>query len=102
MPRDGNVRRDKHAGFAVAKAGERSFALRLGFVAVNGGRLDADANQVTHDAVGAVLRPGKDENAREDWIAQQRRKQIALPIARHEDHPLFALHCGWPPARRPP
>jgi hypothetical protein len=25
----GNVRRDKHAGFAVTKAGERSFALRL-------------------------------------------------------------------------
>jgi hypothetical protein len=28
----GNIRGDKHAGLAVAKAGERSFALRLGFV----------------------------------------------------------------------
>jgi hypothetical protein len=42
----------------------------LGFVAVNGGRLDAGADQVTQDAVGAVLGSGKDEHAREDRIAQ--------------------------------
>jgi hypothetical protein len=40
----GDISGDKHAGLAVAKAGERSFALRLGFVAVNGGRLDASAD----------------------------------------------------------
>src|SRR5215831_8076367 len=49
----GYVGGDEHAGAAVAKAGERPFALRLGFVAVNGGRLDAGADQVTHDTVGA-------------------------------------------------
>jgi hypothetical protein len=85
----GNVRRDKYAGLAVAKAGERSFALRLGFVAVNGGCFDPGADQVTHDSVGAVLRSDEDEHAREDRIAQQRREQIPVPIARHEDHPLF-------------
>jgi len=37
---------------------------------VNGGRLDAGADQVTQDAVGAVLGSGKDEHAREDRIAQ--------------------------------
>ena len=36
----GNVRCDKHAGLTVAKTGERSLALRPGFVAVNGNRYD--------------------------------------------------------------
>jgi hypothetical protein len=31
---------DKYAGLAVAKTSKRSFALRLGLVAVNAGRLD--------------------------------------------------------------
>ena len=85
----GKVRGDEHPGLAITKTGERSFALRLGFVAMNGGRFDAGADHVTHDAIGAVLGSGKDEHARKDWIPQQRRKQIPLPIARHEDDPLF-------------
>jgi hypothetical protein len=85
----GDIGGDEHARLAVAKAGERSLALRLRFVAVDGGRLDAGPDEVTHDAVGAVFCPGKDQDAREDRITQERRKQIPLPIARHEDHPLF-------------
>ena len=77
----GNVGGDKYAGLAVAKTSERSFALRLGLVAVNAGRLDAGAGQVTHDAVGAMLGSGKDEHACEDRIAQHRRQQISLPMA---------------------
>jgi len=40
----GNVGGDKHAGLAVAKAGKRSLALRLGFVAVDGDRFNAGAD----------------------------------------------------------
>jgi hypothetical protein len=69
----GNVGGDKHPGLAVAKAGKRPLALRLGFVAVDGDRFNAGADQVTHDAVGAVLGSGKDEHARKDRIAQQGR-----------------------------
>src|SRR6516225_8137901 len=41
-----NVGGDKYAGLAVTEAGERSFALRLRFVAVNSGRFDAGVVQV--------------------------------------------------------
>ena len=76
----GNVG-DKYGGLAVAKTGERSFALQQGLVAVNAGRLDTGAGQVTHDAVGAMLGSGKDEHACEDRIAQHRRQQISLPMS---------------------
>jgi hypothetical protein len=71
----GNVGGDKHAGLSVAKTGERAFALRLGFVAVNAGRLDAGAGQVKHDAVGAMLGSGKDEHACDGDLAPRRRRQ---------------------------
>jgi hypothetical protein len=66
----GNVGGDKHPGLAVAKAGERSFALRLGFVAVDGGRLDAGTDQVTHNTVGAMLGSGKYQHACKHRVAQ--------------------------------
>ena len=55
---------DEHAAAAVAKAGKRAFALRLRFVAVDRGGVDAGRNQVADDAIGAVLGAGEDENAR--------------------------------------
>ena len=93
----GNVGGDKHPGLAVTKAGERSFALRLGFVPVNGGRLDAGADQVTDDAIGAVLGSGEDEHARQDLLdrAHHRAELDEEAVAGRFDYAPGILGDQW-------
>ena len=61
-PACGDVGGHEHPGVARAKTGERALALRLRFVAVNGGGLDTGVREMPHDPVGAVLRSGEDEH----------------------------------------
>ena len=91
----GDVGGDQHAGAAGTKAGQGALALRLGFVAVNGGSLDAGSEQMPGDAIGAVLGAGEHQHALEARVAQHRRQELALALARHEDDVLLhPLHRG--------
>lgn len=85
----GDIGRDENPGVAGAEAGERAFALRLRFVAVDGNGLDTGPAQMPHDPVRTMLCAGKDEHPCESWIAQQRRKLLAFPIARNEKDALI-------------
>jgi hypothetical protein len=67
----GDVGCDENPGMAGAEAGERAFALRLRFVAVDGSSIDTGFAQVPHDPICTMLCAGKDEHPFEGWIAQQ-------------------------------
>jgi hypothetical protein len=88
-PAGGDVGGYKHPGAAGAEAGERTFALGLRFVAVDGDGLDAGTAQMPDDPVSTVLCAGEHEHPFEGRIAQQSRQQLPFPITRDEDDALI-------------
>jgi hypothetical protein len=66
----GDIRRHQHAGIAVAEIVERALARVLRFIAVDRLRVDADALDVFHHAIGAVLGAGEDQHALDRRIFQ--------------------------------
>jgi hypothetical protein len=64
---------------AGAEAGERAFALRLRFVAVNGGGFDAGADEMPRDPVRTMLCSGEDEHPREGANRLTRRGVFSGP-----------------------
>jgi hypothetical protein len=69
-PACGDVGGHEHSAMAGAEAGERAFALRLRFVAVNGGGFDAGADEMPRDPVRTMLCSGEDEHPREGGVPQ--------------------------------
>src|SRR6185437_747742 len=74
----GDVGGDENARFAVAKAGKRTLARGLRFVAVDRLRANPAARQLLSDPVGAVLGAGEDEGARGRAIRQEIGEEGAL------------------------
>ncbi len=88
-PAGGDVGGDEDPGAAGAKTGERTFALGLRFVSMNGDGLDTGPAQMPHDPVCTVLCACEHEHPFEGRIAQQCRQQFPFSIARDEDDALI-------------
>src|SRR5208282_1546705 len=84
-PARGDVSRHEHPAMARAETGERTLALGLRFVAMNGRGLDAGADEMPHDPVRTVLCSRKDEHPRKGGVPQQFREQLPLLRTRDED-----------------
>ncbi len=87
-PARGDVGGDEHPGVTGAEGRQRAFPLGLRFVAVNGDRLDAGADEVAHHPVCPVFRPGEDQHPGKSRLFEQRRQQIPLLRSRNEQDPL--------------
>ena len=57
-----DIRCDEDGHLAALEGFQRTFALRLALVAMDGDRVDIRRRETAHDGIGAVFRPGKDEH----------------------------------------
>jgi hypothetical protein len=83
-PARGNVGSDEDPAAAGAKSGERTLALGLRLVSMNGDSLDTGRAQMSHNPVRTVLCAGEHEHAFKCRITQQCRQSVAFPIARNK------------------
>jgi hypothetical protein len=91
----GDVGGDQRLDFAGLERGQGPFALALGFVAMDGGALDAAGDQVLGHAVGAALGAGEDDGALDALVGQQFGQQGPLALGLDEDQRLVdALDRG--------
>ena len=70
------------------EVGQGADALRLGLVAVDGGRRDPVAGELLGEPVRAVLGAGEDERLVDAAAAHERAQELALALAVHRVHEL--------------
>ena len=88
-----NIRCDKDLDLAIAERLQRSGALALRFVAVDGSGLNAGAGKPTHDTVSAMLGAGEDQRPVNLLALQFKRQQGLLFALLDKGHKLFDTLC---------